>query len=92
LTAYVRALRLRLRGLRGSRPVVVEVTRHGAAATSEAFVQDVRRSGDRVEVAVLLADGSDATAQVDGVEWDWLDARRGDIVLVRRLECSAFSA
>lgn len=89
MTAPLGAFRSRLRQSGG---VPVELTRHGACATSEAFVEDVRRSGDSVEVAVLLADGSDATARLDLVEWEWLDHRPGDIVLVRRPEWVAVSA
>jgi hypothetical protein len=63
---------------------VVELARHAAGATSEAFVEGVRRNGDYVEVAVMLADGSDATARLGTVEWDWMGHRPGDIVLVRR--------
>jgi hypothetical protein len=89
VTAPLGAFRTRLRQSGGS---LVELTRHAACATSEAFVEDVRRSGDSVEVAVLLADGSDATARLDAVEWEWLDHRPGDIVLVRRPEWVAVSA
>lgn len=70
---------------------MVELTPHAGCATGEAFVEDVRRRGDSVEVAVLLSDGSDATAHLDVVEWDWLDHRPGDIVLVRRAGWVALS-
>lgn len=88
VTASRSALRSRLGESRGSQ---VELTRHGACATGEAFVEGVRRSGDSVEVAMLLADGSDATARLDAGEWEWLDHVPGDIVLVRRPERVAVS-
>jgi hypothetical protein len=89
VTASLGALRS---GLRESGGTEVELTRHGACATGEAFVEGVRRRGDGVEVAVLLADGSDATARLDVGEWEWLDHRPGDIVLVRHPEWIAVSA
>jgi hypothetical protein len=89
VTASLSALRSRVRESGGTH---VELTRHGACATGEAFVEDVRRSGDGVEVAVLLADGSDATARLDVGEWEWLDHRPGDIVLVRRPGWAGVSA
>ena len=72
------------RRLRRGRAAGVELVRHAGGATSEAFVEGVRRNGDYVEVAVMLADGSDATARLGTVEWDWMGHRPGDIVLVRR--------
>lgn len=54
-------------------------------------MQQVRRSGREAEVAVLLSDGSDATARLDVGELDWLDVRVGDIVFLRRSPCGAFS-
>jgi hypothetical protein len=74
-----------------ARPIV-ELAGHAGGEGREAFVAQVSRRGGRAEVAVLLADGSDATARLDVGELDWLDVRTGDIVLVRASECAAFSA
>jgi hypothetical protein len=79
-------------GVPATAAAYVELAHHDGAATGEAFVEAVRRTGDRVEVAVLLADGSDATASLDVAEWDWLDARPGDIVRVRRVCWAGLSA
>jgi hypothetical protein len=71
---------------------IVQLSGHADRTGREAFVAQVSRRGGRAEVAVLLADGSDATARLDVGELDWLDVRTGDIVLVRASECAAFSA
>jgi hypothetical protein len=73
-------------------PAVVELGGPHDHTTSEALVEDVWQDGDLVEVAVLLADGSGATARIAAVEWDWLDARTGDILLVSRARSAAVSA
>jgi hypothetical protein len=77
-----------------SRPgnAVVELGGPHDHTTSEALVEDVWHNGDLVEVVVLLADGSGATAQIDAVEWDWLDARAGDILRVSPARPTALSA
>jgi translation initiation factor IF-1 len=71
---------------------MVELAGHADSAGREAFVAQVKRRAGRAEVAVLLADGSDATARLDVGELDWLDVRTGDIVFVRRSPCAALSA
>jgi hypothetical protein len=76
---------------RFARRATVELAGHADRAPREAFVQRVSRRGARAEVAVLLSDGSDATALLDVGELDWLDVRAGDIVFVRRGPCGAFS-
>jgi hypothetical protein len=76
---------------RRARQATVELAGHADRASREAFVQRVSRRGARAEVAVLLSDGSDATALLDVGELDWLDVRAGDIVFVRRGPCGAFS-
>jgi translation initiation factor IF-1 len=63
----------------------VELAPHGRAAPGEALVERVRRRQRLVEVDVLLADGSDAVARLDGHDWDWLEISPGDIVPVRPL-------
>jgi hypothetical protein len=65
--------------------VAVEIGRNASDAVGEAFIEQVRRRGGRVEVDVLLADGSDAMARLDAVEWDWLGVSTGDIVPVHCL-------
>jgi hypothetical protein len=77
------------RGL--ARGAAVELAGHGDYTAREAFVQAVSRRGGQAVVAVLLADGSDATARLDVGELDWLDVRAGDIVFVRRGLCGVFS-
>jgi hypothetical protein len=84
------SLRWRARGRSAPRPTV-ELAGHADRGPREAFVQQVRRSGREAEVAVLLSDGSDATARLDVGELDWLDVRVGDIVFLRRSPCGAFS-
>jgi hypothetical protein len=77
----------RLRRTRGScrRAVAVEFALHGREGGDEAFIERVRRDGECVEIAVLLADGSDAAARLDHSDWEWLELRAGDIVPVRVL-------
>jgi hypothetical protein len=72
---------------RGScrRSVAVEFAGQGRDASDEAFIERVRHRGERVEIAVLLADGSDATARLDCSDWEWLELRAGDIAPVRLL-------
>ena len=72
---------------RGScrRGVAVEFAGPGRDLSDEAFIEHVRRRGDRVEVVVVLADGSDATARMEHADWEWLELRAGDIAPVRLL-------
>jgi len=65
--------------------VAVEFARDGRGASDEAFIERVHLRGERVEIAVLLADGSDATARLDSADWEWLELRTGDIAPVRLL-------
>ena len=76
----------RLARTRGScrRAIAVEFARDGRDV-SEAFIERVRHHGERVEIAVLLADGSDAAARLHFPDWEWLELRAGDIVPVRLL-------
>jgi hypothetical protein len=64
-------------------PATIELAGHSARSPCEAFVERVTRFRGRAEVAVLLADGRGATANLDAIELDWLDVRAGDIVFVR---------
>jgi hypothetical protein len=64
--------------------IAIEIT-SPARGRGEAFIEAIRRRGAHVEVAVLLADGSDATARLTALDWDWLELRAGDIVPVRPL-------
>lgn len=77
-------MRDRLPRRRGScrRRIAVEFS---GDVRDEAFIEHVRRDGERVEIAVLLADGSDATTRLRHSEWEWLELRPGDIVPVRLL-------
>jgi len=63
--------------------VAVEFAREGPNAPEEAFIERVHRRGEHVEIAVLLADGSDATARLGSADWEWLELRTGDIASVR---------
>jgi hypothetical protein len=65
--------------------IAVEFAREGPSASDEAFIERVRRRGEHVEIAVLLADGSEATARLDSADWEWLELRAGDIAPVRLL-------
>ena len=56
------------------------------------MIDNVRRSGQRVEATLLLSDGRRALARMDASEWDWLDVRNGDIVAVCRLLDMGLSA
>jgi len=76
---------------RFARGAAVELAGHSDRTTREAFVRAVSRRGGRAVVAVLMSDGSDATARLDVGELDWLDVHAGDIVFVRRDPCGAFS-
>jgi hypothetical protein len=64
--------------------MAIEIT-GPARGRGEAFIEAIRRRGSEVEVAVLMADGSDATARLAASDWDWLELRAGDIVPVRQL-------
>jgi hypothetical protein len=64
--------------------MAIEIT-SPARGRGEAFIEAIRRRGSEVEVAVLMADGSDATARLAASDWDWLELRAGDIVPVRQL-------
>jgi hypothetical protein len=72
------------------RPAPVEIAEH-ARAGAEGVIEEFRRRGESVEVDLLLADGSDATALVHVHDWEWLELRAGDIVPVRAVACTAFS-
>jgi hypothetical protein len=78
-------------GRRSAQRPTVELAGHVDRRSREAFVQRISRRGGRAEVAVLMADGSDATARLNVTELDWLDVRAGDIVFVRRGPCGAVS-
>jgi hypothetical protein len=78
--------------IRSSHLRTVQIAQQAPGGRAEAFIEDVRRSGERVEVDVLLADGSDATAQLSVQDWDWLELRTGDIVFVDRAGSAAISA
>ncbi|HEY1776634.1 MAG TPA: hypothetical protein VGG41_10795 [Solirubrobacteraceae bacterium] len=65
--------------------VGVEFAHQSPSTQEEAFIQRVRRHGEHVEIAVLLADGSDATARLGRADWEWLELRAGDIAPVRLL-------
>ena len=67
------------------RSVAVEFASIGRDVSDEAFIEAVRHRGERVDVAVLLADGSDATARLHSSDWEWLELRAGDIAPVRLL-------
>lgn len=56
----------------------------GSCGATEGVIERVRRVGGRVEVRMLLSDGSDGVARLEVHEWDWLELRYGDIVPVRR--------
>jgi arginine/ornithine N-succinyltransferase beta subunit len=86
------SLRSRQAGRSSVQRVSVVLAGHADREAREAFVEQVSRRDGRAVVAVMLADGSDATAQLDDVELDWLDVHAGDIVRVRRSACGALSA
>jgi hypothetical protein len=65
--------------------IAVEFASEGPSASGEAFIERVRRRGEHVEIAVLLADGTDATARLEHADWEWLELRAGDIAPVRLL-------
>ena len=70
----------------GACGAAVEITGHARGMTGEAFIEQVRRYGVHVEVDMLLADGTDAMARLDAIEWDWLGMCTGDIVPLRCLQ------
>jgi hypothetical protein len=77
----------------GSMPLsAVVITSHGAGTRWEGVIERVRRRGRRVEVSILLSDGSDGVARLDLHDWDWLELQAGDIVAVHRLGEGCFSA
>ena len=67
---------------RSAHPIAVEITCHAHHARGEAFIERVRRIGGTVSVDVLLDDGRGARAHLRADDWDWLELRVGDIVLV----------
>jgi hypothetical protein len=64
----------------------VEIADTGSCGATEGVIERVRRAGPRVEVRMLLSDGSEGVAQLDVLDWDWLELRYGDIVSVCRPE------
>jgi hypothetical protein len=84
-----RRLRLRAESRMFAR---VEIADTGSEGSTEGVIERVRRAGPRVEVRMLLSDGSEGVAQLDAHDWDWLELRYGDIVPVWRSEGFGFSA
>jgi hypothetical protein len=75
------------------RSIAVEIARYSPDAPGEGFIESVGWHEGRVEVAVLLDDGRDATARLSACDWEWLEHAAGDIVPVRQVDgASALSA
>jgi hypothetical protein len=75
---------------RHSDPVVrrlspVVIADEGLWPLVEGVIERVHRLGERVEVTMLLSDGTDGVARMEAGDWDWLELRDGDIVPVRHL-------
>jgi hypothetical protein len=62
----------------------VEIADSGCCGATEGVIERVRRVGSRVEVRMLLSDGTDGVAVLEVRDWDWLEFRYGDIVPVCR--------
>ena len=73
------------------RPATVEITGHAGAADSEGVIEHAVLQSDRVDVTLLLADGSAAEAALPTIDWEWLDLHSGDIVAVRPIIATRLS-
>jgi hypothetical protein len=73
-------------------PTAVEITGHARHADIEGVIERTCRQRARVEVTLLLSDGSAAEADLHVHDWDWLDLRLGDIVAVRPIIPSSLDA
>jgi hypothetical protein len=60
----------------------VGIASHGCRHDTEGIIREIARSEDQVEIDLLLADGTHATARLDALECTWLELRVGDIVPV----------
>lgn len=68
---------------RGRARATVEITDHPRHACGEAVIERIAHRRGGVEVTLLLADGTGASARMDRQRADWLELRAGDIVPVR---------
>lgn len=66
----------------------MEITRYARGHAGEAYIEAVIRTGQHVELDVVLGDGRDATATMAVADWEWLEFGVGDIVPVRPLDVS----
>jgi hypothetical protein len=68
---------------RGRSPAAVEIADHPGQACSEGVIERISHRRGAVEVTLVLADGTGASARMDRHRADWLELRTGDIVPVR---------
>ncbi len=80
---------MRLPRLRPNAAPHFALARAGEIATHEGWVERVRRRRGRVDVELLLDDGSSARVPLDAEQAKWLEIEPGQIVDVRRRELAS---
>jgi hypothetical protein len=64
----------------GRARTAVDIAEYPRQACGEGVIERITQRRDRVEVKLLLADGTGAAARLDRHRADWLELRAGDVV------------